>query len=346
MTFDYIVIGAGQAGLSIAYYLKQAGFRFLVVDNGDVVGASWLNRWDSLKLFTPSQYNHLPGLDFPLKKNHYPDKQEVAAYLQQYVSHFDIPVKLNCEVKKVTRCDDGYCLKSNLEDLNCKNVVVATGPFHTPFIPPFYQALSDGILQLHSSEYKRPSQLNEGDALVVGAGDSGVQILQELADTERNVYLSGSCSGSVLPQEFLGKTLWWWFSKSGFLSINKYSRLGKKLCRVAQPIIGTDVKSLLRRGNVTALGKATGGRDETIEFADTKISSIKNIIWATGFKPYFDWIDGLELDDGGYPINYRGIGKQKGMYFIGLPWMYTRGSATLGGVKSDARFLIKHMVNG
>ncbi len=343
MIYDYIVIGAGQAGLAISYYLKQAGFQFLAVDNGAQIGASWLKRWDSLTLFTPSQFNHLPGMDFPMPYDYYPDKNEVAQYLEQYVKQFDLPVELNFEVNQLCRKEGIYQISSPAKTLQANNVIIATGPFHTPFIPALHKDISEDIWQIHSCDYKNPQQLKPGNALVVGAGDSGVQILQELSDSQRQVYLSGSSSASVLPQTFLGKTLWWWFTKTGFLSVNKYSWLGKKLSKIAQPIIGTDLKALLRKDNVKSVGRAIAANGNTITFEDTQLDDIRNIIWATGFKPDFGWIEDLALDDEGYPRNYRGIGEQKGLYFIGLPWMYTRGSATLGGVKDDAKFLFDYI---
>ena len=353
MTYDFIVVGAGQAGLSIAYQLKTAGFSFLVIDGADEVGASWLKRWDSLSLFTPSEYNNLPGLDFPMPQGAYPDKNDVARYLKNYVETFDLPIKLNCTADKVTRIGEQYHVETPAGLLHATNVIIATGPLHTPFVPPCHSDISSDVIQLHSSEYKNPGQLQDGDTLVVGAGDSGAQILSEIADSksEQQVYFSGNTTSTVLPQEFLGKTLWWWFSKVGFLSVNKFSWLGQKLSSSIQPIIGTDVKQILAKSNVTTVGRTLSADGDKITFAGpaanpaikSQISSIKNIVWATGFRPDFSWIDNIALDEKGYPENYRGIGKQEGLYFIGLPWMYTRGSATLGGVQDDAKFLIEQL---
>jgi putative flavoprotein involved in K+ transport len=345
MTYDYIVVGAGQAGLSIAWHLKKAGFNFLVIDGDNEIGGSWVRRWDSLSLFTPSEYNGLPGMDFPMKRGKYPGKQVVGDYLKSYVKQFDLPVRLNCKAGKMDRVGDHYEIQTPDGVLMTSNTIIATGPFHTPFKPKLSTQLSSDIVQLHSSEYKNPEQLNKGDTLVVGAGDSGVQILAELADTNRQVYLSGNCSSAVLPQEFLGKTLWWWLSKLGILGASKYSWLGKKLSKTMQPIIGTDVKAVLAKSNVSQLGRATEGQGNSITFENTKLDSIKNIVWATGFRPDFSWINNVTLDEQGYPENYRGIAKQEGLYFIGLPWMHTRGSATLGGVQHDAEFLIQQFLS-
>jgi putative flavoprotein involved in K+ transport len=343
MLYDFVVVGAGQAGLSMAYQLKKAGFSFLVIDGDQTIGGSWLKRWDSLSLFTPSQYNNLPGMDFPMKEGVYPDKNEVARYLQEYVDTFDLPVKLNCKAQKVTREGEIYQIHTDAGLFTADNLIVATGPFHTPFRPPCHTDISSDVIQLHANEYKNPAQLQSGDTLVVGAGDSGVQILSEIADTGKQVYFSGNTNSATLPQSFLGKTLWWWLSKLGILSASKYSWLGKKLSSSVQPIIGTNLKKILAKNNVEAVGRTLGVDGAHILFSEAQIASIKNIVWATGFRPDFSWIDNIPLDEKGYPQNYRGIGKQEGLFFIGLPWMHTRGSATLGGVKADAEFLIEQL---
>lgn len=344
MIYDFIVVGAGQAGLSIAYYLKRTGYHFLVIDGDDEIGGSWKRRWDSLKLFTPTQYNHLPGLPFPAEFGAYPGKQAVANYLRQYVDYFQIPVRLNFPARKMTKTNDCFTIQSDHGSVQSRQVIVATGPFHVPSIPSFAQQLSDDVLQLHSSEYKNPQQLQSGETLVVGGGDSGVQILQELAGVLPKVYFSGECGTMVLPQEFLGKTLWWWLLKLGILGANKYSWLGKRLAERPQPIIGTNVKRLFAKQNVELVGRALSAQDNQVNCEKQTLSGIKNVIWATGFKPDFDWIENITLDEKGYPLNRRGISQLEGLYFIGLPWMYTRSSATLGGVQQDAQYLIEHFI--
>lgn len=336
---DFIIIGAGQAGLSIAYYLKKQNANYLIIDANSETGAPWLKRWDSLKLFTPSEFNNLPGMRFPHQKGHYANKHEVANYLKAYVKKFDIPIEFNQRIDHLKKENGVFTLKSDTKEFITKNVIIATGPFHTPFTPKCHKNISSDVLQMHSEHYKSPNQLQDGDTLVVGAGDSGVQILDEISNTNRKVYFSGNTNINAIPQEFLGKTLWWWFSKIGFLSANKYTWIGKKLSKGVQPVIGTDVTKLFAKQNVTCVGRTLDATSNTIVFEKQKVNTIKNIIWATGFKPNFKWINGVELDEQGYPKNYRGVSDLEGLYFIGLPWLYTRGSATLGGVKKDAKYL-------
>lgn len=342
---DYIVIGAGQAGLSIAYYLDKMGADYLVLDANNEVGEPWLKRWDSLKLFTPSEFNNLPGLEFPCKKGYYADKYEVANYLKKYVEHFNIPVAFNQKVVSLEKENEIFHIETGDKSYRSSQVIVATGPFHTPFTPPFYSKIDKSITQIHSEHYKNPAQLQDGETLVVGAGDSGVQILKEVSnDPSRKVYFSGNTNIGSIPQEFLGKTLWWWFSKLGVLTANKYSWFGKKLSTNLQPVIGTNVKELFSRKNIDCVGRTQDADGSKIVFDNKSVSSIKNIIWATGFKPNFNWIKGEQLDRNSYPENYRGISQNlEGLYYLGLPWLYTRGSATLGGVKNDAEYLYNHI---
>lgn len=337
---DYVVIGGAQAGLSIAYHLKTMDKKFIVLDGENEIGASWLNRWDSLKLFTPTEYNHLPGLKFDAQKGHYPTKVEVANYFKLYVNEFKIPMQLNTLVTSVRKTEKGFFVTHKEGEIETKNVIVATGPFHIPYTPPCHTKISDTILQMHSNYYKGVHQLQKGDALVVGGGDSGYQILDEISkDVSRTVYFSGVTKVNSIPQQFLGKTLWWWFTLIGFLSANKYSWIGRKISSFPQPIIGTDVKEILSRKNVISSGRTKDALQNEVIFENTKISTIKNIVWATGYRPNFKWIEGLELDENSYPKNHRGVSNIEGLYFIGLPWMYTRGSATLGGVSKDATYL-------
>lgn len=336
---DFIIVGAAQAGLAMGYQLKKMGKDFLIVDKESEIGASWLNRWDSLTLFTPTEFNHLEGMDFPAPKGHYPNKYEVAQYFKNYVEKYQFELKLNTLIEHVKKEDGVFKLIHAEGELSAKNVIIATGPFHLPYIPDCAKKVNPAVFQIHSNYYKNPAQLVSGDTLVVGAGDSGFQILDEVSDTNRKVYFSGETNVFTLPQKFLGKTLWWWFSKTGFLKFSKDSWIGKIINSERQPIIGTDVKKILNKKNVFPVGRTQDADASGILTENKNLTAIRNIVWATGYRPNFSWIVGLELDEHGYPQHHRGVSNLEGLYFMGLPWLHTRGSATLGGVKNDAAYL-------
>src|SRR5699024_7291194 len=170
-------------------------------------------------------------------------------------------------------------------------------------------------------------------------GDSGYQILDEISEGGRKTYVSGDTGVKMLPQQILDKTLWWWFTVTGFLSISRDTWLGKRLMNSRQPVIGTDVKAILNRSNVHPVGHTNDAHGHTIETDKKSLTDVENIVWATGYRPNFSWIKGLETTKDGYPKHHRGVSRIKNLYFIGLPWLHTRGSATLGGIKKDAVYL-------
>lgn len=342
---DFVIIGAAQAGLSMAYYLKKQEKNILLLDKGNEIGYSWLNRWDSLQLFTPSEYNNMPGFKFPKGKGYYPSKFEVANYFKLYVKKYNLPLQLDQLVTKIEKKDGLFYVYHNQKITKTKGIIVATGPFHIPYTPPCHQDIDKNIIQTHSNAYKNTKQLQDGPALVVGDGDSGYQILDEISQEGRKTYFSGDTKVKTLPQELLGKTLWWWLKISGFLSINRKTWLGKRVMNNRQPIIGTNVKAILKRENVITVGRTNDANINSIETEKKVITDVKNIVWATGYRPNFEWIKGLETTTDGYPKNNRGISRIKNLYFIGLPWLHTRGSATLGGVGKDAKFLHEYIKN-
>jgi putative flavoprotein involved in K+ transport len=209
--FDVVVIGGSQAGLATGYHLAKRGLSFVILEAGPEIGNAWRSRWDSLKLFTPSQYGGLPGMPFPSPKDTYPSKDDVAAYLESYVSAFDLPVRCNARVTSLTEHDGGYLVTTVDEEFAATQVVVATGPFQVPLVPAIADRLDEAVLQIHSASYRNPTQLPEGQVLVVGGGNSGFQIAEELAATRR-VDLAVGKRVLSLPQRFLGKDLFWWLS--------------------------------------------------------------------------------------------------------------------------------------
>jgi putative flavoprotein involved in K+ transport len=335
---DVIVIGAGQAGLSLAWHLAQQNRRFLVLDAAPELGHAWRSRWDSLRLFSPAQYDSLPGMEFPAPADTYPTKDEVADYLAGYAARFQLPVLLGTNVTRVQQRGDRLVVNTNQGTLRARQVVVATGPFQHPVIPALAGGLDAGVVQLHSAEYRNPGQLPPGPVVVVGAGNSGLQIADELAG-DHDVTLAVGAHPMQLPQRILGRDLFWWLTKLGVITKTADSRLAKRMRARGDLIIGSSTKALRRRG-VTIRPRVLSTSPEGVEFADGTTVRPTTVIWATGFRSDYSWIEapGIFTADGQL-VHQRGVTDVRGLYFLGLPWQHTRGSALLGFVQHDAAFL-------
>jgi putative flavoprotein involved in K+ transport len=341
--FEVIVIGAGQAGLAMGYLLAQQGRRFVILDTASSIGAAWRARWDSLTLFTPRRYDSLPGLEFPGYADGYPTRDEVIEYLERYAETFKLPVALGNGVQSLSFTDDGFALE--LEDgssIEADQVVVATGPFQVPRIPAFAADLAPEIFQTHSVGYRNPADLPAGKVLIVGGGNTGFQIAEELAATHE-VHLAVGSRQTPLPQRFLGRDLFWWLGKIGVLHKTVDSRLGRRM-RDRDTLIGSSPRSAKRHG-VNMKPRAVGVSGRTVSFADGSTLDVEAVIWATGYRVDHSWIELPVADESGRLRHRRGITDVRGLYFLGLPWQHTRGSALLGWVKDDAEFIADEIAN-
>jgi putative flavoprotein involved in K+ transport len=340
---DVVVVGAGQAGLAMGYHLAQRGKRFLIVDAGAEVGDAWRSRWDSLRLFTPAQYDNLPGLPFPAPRDTYPGKDDVAAYLRIYADRFKLPVRVNMGVTSLTRSGGGYVLKADGEALEASQVVVATGPFHVPSVPPIAKDLDPEVAQIHSVSYRGPQSLPAGKVLVVGAANSGCQIALELAATHR-VEVSAGQRIPTIPQRPLGRDIWWWASGIRLDRVTVGSRLGRRLAGRDQ-VIGGGLRQLAQHG-VRIRPRATAATARSVTFADGSVSEYDAVVWATGFTTDYSWIDipGVK-DERGRIRHQRGVTPSSGLYMLGLSWQNTRGSALLGWVGGDAAFIAERIAS-
>ncbi|CAK6471646.1 putative oxidoreductase CzcO [Peribacillus frigoritolerans] len=344
MIYDVIVIGAGQAGLSMGYYLNSTDLSFLILDKGKEVGEVWRKRYDSLTLFTPRFCSSLPGLTLDGNHNTYPAKDEIAEYLSSYAKRFSLPIKHNTYVQKLTQLKNEFEILTDQGVLTARNVVIATGPFQTPFFPEFSKVLSENTYQVHSSDYKNSMQLKDGSVLVVGGGNSGAQIAVELSK-ERKVYLSVGQKMKFLPQDFGNKSIFWWFDKLGILNVNVKSKVGKVLKKQRDPIFGFELKSLLKSGSISLKPRTTSIYKDNFIFNDGSELNVNNVIWSTGFKSDYCWINIPKLlNEKDFPLHERGITSINGLYFLGLPWQYHRGSALLQGVGKDAEYLFQQIV--
>jgi putative flavoprotein involved in K+ transport len=327
-SFEVVVVGAGQAGLTVAYFLARQRRRFVVLDAADSIGAAWRTRWDSLTLFTPRRYSSLPGLPFPGDPEGYPNRDEVIAYLEQYAQTFKIPIQLSSGVKGMTSANGRFVLAVDGRTITADQVVVATGPFQTPFIPEF-------------ASYKRPGDVSEGTVLVVGGGNTGFQIAKELSAT-RKVFLSVGSRQKPLPQRLFGRDLFWWLTKTGVLKKTAASRLGRKL-RDRDTLIGSSPRELQRRYGVELRPRVVDARERTVRFEDGSDLEVDAVIWATGYRPDYSWIALEVFDPQGRLKHLRGVTDVPGLYFLGLTWQHTRGSALIGFVKNDAAYIAEQI---
>jgi putative flavoprotein involved in K+ transport len=345
--WDTIVIGAGQAGLAAGYFLQRAGARFTLLDAGSSVGESWRERWDSLRLFTPARYNALPGLDFPGPRYALPSKDEVAGYLALYARTFRIPIRHGLRTTALQRAAGGFAITTHDGAIHrAATVIVATGANQRPYRPGFAARIDPRIAQLHSSQYRRPAQLPGGKVLVVGAGNSGMQIALELAGAGREVVLSGPDTGSM-PRRLLGRDIYDWLWPT-IMRPSIDSRLGRRLVRgrlfSGDPLIGIDAGAVANSGILRA-GRTVGVRQGAPLLEDGRaVADLAAIVWCTGFRPDYDWIDLPVLGLDGYPGHRRGVAVNvPGLAFVGMRFQHRLGSALLGGVGEDAAHVVREL---
>lgn len=339
---EVLVIGGGQAGLVMGYHLAERRQRYLIVDAGAEIGAAWRSRWDSLQLFTPAQFDNLPGMPFPAARDTYPGKDDVANFLQTYAARFELAVQLNTTVVSLTTSDDGYVVTTRGDALQARQVVVATGPFQVPFVPPIAKDLDANVPQIHSVDYRRPQNLPAGKVLVVGAANSGCQIALELSATH-SVELSAGQRIPTIPQRPLRRDVWTWASGLGLDRVTVASRLGRRLAGRDQ-VIGSGPRQLAKRYGVRIRPRATAATGRTVTFADGTASEYDAVVWATGFKANYAWIDVAGVkDEQGRILHQRGVTPSPGLYMLGMTWQHTRTSALLGWVGSDASYLADHI---
>jgi putative flavoprotein involved in K+ transport len=346
-----VVIGAGQAGLAVGYHLQRHRVPLLILDEHERVGDGWRNRWDSLRLFTPGRYNKLPGLPFPGPASEYPTKDEVGDYLQSYAQVFALPVRTGVKVERLSAAGDRFDVFSRDEVLPAANVVVATGAYQRPRVPAFAAALDKAIVQLHSSAYRNRSQLRPGGVLVVGAGNSGAEIATEIA-AHHQTWLSGPDTGQEptragsIPDRLFTPVMWLVATR---FTVN--TAIGRKLRdHFLDPPRGIPLGRVRRKDIIAAgierVGRTTGVTGGYPLVDDGRLLEAANVIWCTGYVPDFSWIDLPLRTCHGFPVQERGVvASCPGLYFMGLPFLYSLSSALVGGVGRDAEYIADHIAS-
>jgi len=349
---ETLVIGGGQAGLATGYHLKRRRRPFLIIDAHPRVGDAWRTRWDSLRLFTTARYSSLPGMPFPGPPWHYPTKDETADYLEAYAARFGLPIKNDVSVGGLRRRGPIFEASAGVETYTADNVVLATGMYRTPRIPDFAALLDRGILQVHSRDYRNPSQLRPGAVLVVGAANSGAEIALELSDSH-HTWLSGRDPGQeptrsgTLPDKVIMPLVW--FAASRVLTVG--NPLGRKARdHFLHPPRGIPLARVRREdladAGIERVPRVTGVHGGQPVLADSRTLEVRNVVWCTGFDMDLSWVDlPLTVRDG-YPDNDRGVvSDQPGLYVMGLAFQRSLSSALIGGVGRDADDISAHITN-
>lgn len=346
---ETVIIGAGQAGLATGYHLQRRGRPCVILDASARVGDNWRRQWDTLRLYTPAKYDGLPGLPFPAPPTSFPGKDQVGDYLESYGRHFDLPVRLRNRVVSVAPDGDGFLVATDRGRYSCRNVVVATGTFgRTPWIPEIAAAFDPSILQLHSSEYRRPGQLRSGPVLVVGASHSGCDLAFEIAQSNPTTLAGRDCG--QIPPRLDSRQMRVLFPVLLFAwrhVLTRRTPIGRRemasIRHHGGPMLRVKRSDLAERGveRVTSRVEAVvDGRP----VVDGTPRDVATVVWATGFRQSLDWIHLPALGEDGWPREMRGEATQTpGLYFCGLSFQYSFSSMLLSGVGRDAGFVARRI---
>lgn len=346
---ETVIVGGGQVGLAVGYQLKKRRRPFVILDASQRIGDAWRKRWDSLMLFTPARYNGLPGMRFPATGSSVVSKDQMADFLDEYAAHFELPVKTSQRVDRLQRLGDRYLLNVGGDTYEADNVVVAMANYQKPKIPPFAAQLDANIVQLHSSQYKRPDQLGPGDVLVVGTANSGADIAFELS-AHHHTLLAGNDVGQVpfriepwLSRQILVRLVRF----VGHHVLRERFSIGRKvkakMLRAGAPRVRVKMQDLLDRG-VERVPRVQGVEDGRPVLEDGRTLEVLNVVWCTGYTPGFSWIDLPVFVEGEHPRHVRGVvADYPGLYFVGLHYLHAATSATVTGFQRDALHVVKHL---
>lgn len=347
--FEVVVIGGGQAGLSVGYHLARAGIRFVILDADARVGDSWRKRWDSLRLFTPAKFDGLDGFPFPAPRNYFPTKDEMADYLETYALRFKLPIRNGLRVDRLYKRGERYIVAAGAFEVEAAHVVIAMAKYQREKAPAFASELSREIVQLHSRDYRNLSQLQNGGVLLVGAGNSGADIALEVAKGRHETWLAGRETGQVpfRPERFWGRHVFMplllGFVFRHVLTVK--TPMGRKMRTNVLTQGGPLIR--VKRADLAAAGvkrapRVTGVRHGLPLLENGQTLKVANVIWCSGFQPGFEWIDLDVFDQDGHPKHHSGLAdNQPGIYFVGLPFLHSMSSMMIHGVGPDAARIVR-----
>jgi putative flavoprotein involved in K+ transport len=339
--FDVVVVGGGQAGLAVGFHLARRNISFVVLDAYPRVGEAWRRRWESLRLFTPARLDGLPGMPFPDRAGALPTKDEMATYLETYAKRHKLPIRLGIRVEALSREGNRYLLTAGDRRFESDQVVVATGGHPNAKRPDFAAELDQSILQLHSSDYRDPSQLRDGDVLVVGAGNSGAEIALDAAKQHR-VWLAGRPTGSVSPVLY-SRPSWWLATRLITVKTPIGRRMNMQLRSKGTPLVRIREQDFAAAG-ITRVPRVEGAEAGKPRLEGGRQLDVRNVVWCTGFKHDYGWIKRPAAAGGQMPTHERGVvPSEPGLYFIGLPFQFGHNSALIDGVGRDAEYIVGHI---
>ena len=342
-----LVIGAGQAGLSVGYHLKKLGVEFTILDANARVGDSWRQRWDSLRLFTPNRFNGLDGMPFPGPRYDYPTKNEMADYLESYAAHFRLPVLNGIRVRRLWREGTRYLVDAGSRQFEADHVVVAMASYQGPKVPAFARELSSEIVQLHSCQYKSLAQLKPGGVLIVGTANSGAEIAMETA-TAHPTWIAGRDVGQMpfnIRKAWVQRIVLPLLFRVVFHRIlTVRTPMGRK---ARTKMIGPGLPRIRQRRaeldsvGVTWVDRVAGVTNGLPRLADGRTVDVPNVIWCTGYSLGLSWIDLPIFEADGEPRQTSGfVEGEPGLYFVGQHFQHSVSSTMIHGVGRDAALIV------